>query len=165
MLPKDATPDVSTLILQWIPSDPDGPLPMSSVYRDKLDILCSSIEIGRGFPPDIPPEKRQVLHSTAWRQAHCQCQGKLPVSKTYLSVRDQCTFVPAPACACLPHCQCEGKLPVSKTYLLVRDQCTFGPAPASPATDVRWPARLQAVNTMCTKLRAQVRRSTHTARE
>ncbi|KAJ1491745.1 hypothetical protein T484DRAFT_1932611 [Baffinella frigidus] len=49
--------------VSWIPSDPDGPLPMSSVFRDKLDILCSTIEIGRGLPQNIPPEKRQAVNS------------------------------------------------------------------------------------------------------
>jgi hypothetical protein len=42
---------------QWIPEDPDGPLPMSRDYRDKLAVLCDLIKSGSGLSADITPQK------------------------------------------------------------------------------------------------------------
>jgi hypothetical protein len=33
---------------------------MSTIYRDKLDILCSGLETGMGLPRDLPLSKREA---------------------------------------------------------------------------------------------------------
>ncbi|EKX53465.1 hypothetical protein GUITHDRAFT_150414 [Guillardia theta CCMP2712] len=52
--------------VQWIPADADGPLPMSSDYRQKLAELCKHIMPKGGvgeaeFSPDVPKEKQKVI--------------------------------------------------------------------------------------------------------
>ena len=48
------------LDVSWIPSDPDGPLPLSHRYRESLSALCGQIASGAALPPEIQ-EKRKVL--------------------------------------------------------------------------------------------------------
>ena len=49
------------LDVSWIPTDPDGPLPLSAKYRDSLRKLCSLMKIGGPLPPELN-EKKLVLN-------------------------------------------------------------------------------------------------------
>jgi hypothetical protein len=49
------------LDVSWIPTDPDGPLPLSAKYRDSLRKLCSLMKIGGPLPPELN-EKKHVLN-------------------------------------------------------------------------------------------------------
>ena len=44
---------VTCLDVSWIPNDPDGPLPLSSNYRNALGKLCVLISSGQTLPPEI----------------------------------------------------------------------------------------------------------------
>ena len=46
--------------LNWLPADPDGPLPLSSNYRKSLQSLCKLIRSGSTLSSDVE-EKRDVL--------------------------------------------------------------------------------------------------------
>lgn len=46
--------------LNWLPADPDGPLPLSSKYRKSLQSLCKLIKSGSTLSSDVE-EKRDVL--------------------------------------------------------------------------------------------------------
>jgi hypothetical protein len=45
------------LDVSWIPSDPDGPLPLSSRYRSALQLLCKQIHSGQKLSPEIAAKK------------------------------------------------------------------------------------------------------------
>lgn len=51
---------VYSLDVSWIPTDPDGPLPLSSRYRDALQKLCNQMSSGQKLHPDVDA-KRAVL--------------------------------------------------------------------------------------------------------
>lgn len=51
---------VTSLDVSWIPSDPDGPLPLSAKYRDSLRKLCTLLQSGGTLPSEIQ-QKRHVL--------------------------------------------------------------------------------------------------------
>ena len=44
---------IHSLDVSWLPSDPDGPLPLSSKYRAALGKLCTMISSGQTLPPDV----------------------------------------------------------------------------------------------------------------
>lgn len=44
---------IHSLDVSWLPSDPDGPLPLSSKYRAALSKLCTMISSGQTLPPEI----------------------------------------------------------------------------------------------------------------
>ena len=46
--------------VSWIPSDPDGPLPQSTRYRETLERLCVLIKDNARLPPELQA-KREVL--------------------------------------------------------------------------------------------------------
>lgn len=46
--------------VSWIPSDPDGPLPLSSNFRSSLRKLCNLIDQGK-VPPDLEGDKLLVV--------------------------------------------------------------------------------------------------------
>lgn len=50
-----------SLDVSWIPTDPDGPLPLSARYRDSLRKLCTLIESGKSLPVELT-QKRHVLN-------------------------------------------------------------------------------------------------------
>ena len=51
---------VTPLDVSWIPSDPDGPLPLSVKYRDSLRKLCTLLDSGSTLPSEIQ-DKRSIL--------------------------------------------------------------------------------------------------------
>jgi hypothetical protein len=50
-----------SLDVSWIPTDPDGPLPLSARYRDSLRKLCTLIESGQSLPSELT-QKRHTLN-------------------------------------------------------------------------------------------------------
>ena len=46
------------LDVSWIPTDPDGPLPLSANYRDSLRKLCYLMESGIPLPDELNQKKR-----------------------------------------------------------------------------------------------------------
>lgn len=48
---------VNGLDVSWIPSDPDGPLPLSTRYRSALQLLCNQINSGQKLLPEIAAKK------------------------------------------------------------------------------------------------------------
>jgi hypothetical protein len=50
-----------SLDVSWIPTDPDGPLPLSARYRDSLRKLCTLIESGQSLPSELT-QKRHILN-------------------------------------------------------------------------------------------------------
>jgi hypothetical protein len=48
---------VNSLDVSWIPSDPDGPLPLSRHYRKSLRTLCTQIKSGVALPSEIEGKK------------------------------------------------------------------------------------------------------------
>ena len=46
------------LELNWLPSDPDGPLPYSQNYMDKLEQLCA---LKGKLPPTVPNTKKKII--------------------------------------------------------------------------------------------------------
>jgi hypothetical protein len=50
-----------SLDVSWIPTDPDGPLPLSARYRDSLRKLCTLIESGQSLPAELT-QKRHILN-------------------------------------------------------------------------------------------------------
>ena len=57
-----------SLDVSWIPSDPDGPLPLSKSYRDSLRKLCDLISTKQinSLPPELI-EKKPVLQKLCIR--------------------------------------------------------------------------------------------------
>lgn len=49
------------LDVSWIPTDPDGPLPLSAKYRDSLRKLCSLMKSGGPLPAELN-EKKHILN-------------------------------------------------------------------------------------------------------
>lgn len=49
-----------SLDVSWIPTDPDGPLPLSARYRDSLRKLCTLIESGQSLPAELV-QKKHIL--------------------------------------------------------------------------------------------------------
>lgn len=45
------------LDVSWIPSDPDGPLPLSTRYRSALQALCNQLASGQKLHPDVAAKK------------------------------------------------------------------------------------------------------------
>jgi hypothetical protein len=52
--------NVLSLDVNWTPSDPDGPLPLSSKYRNDLSKLCQLIENNKPLPKKIKNEKETI---------------------------------------------------------------------------------------------------------
>ena len=52
--------------VSWIPSDPEGPLPLSRNYRDALRKLCDMIDTNAPLPLQIS-EKKDVIQSLCFR--------------------------------------------------------------------------------------------------
>ena len=50
----------TSLDVSWIPSDPDGPLPLSAKYRDSLRKLCTLLNSGDKLPFELQ-QKRPTL--------------------------------------------------------------------------------------------------------
>ena len=48
---------VKAMDVSFIPSDPDGPLPLSSSYRDSLRKLCDIMDKKRPIPPELEAKK------------------------------------------------------------------------------------------------------------
>ena len=48
------------LDLNWIPADEDGPLPVSSSYRDELRKLCALLNDKKALPPEIIGKKEII---------------------------------------------------------------------------------------------------------
>ena len=48
------------LDVSWIPTDPDGPLPLSAKYRESLRKLCSLMKSGNPLPAELN-QKKNVL--------------------------------------------------------------------------------------------------------
>ena len=51
---------VVTLDVSWIPTDPDGPLPLSAKYRDSLRKLCGLMRSGNPLPAELTNRKRSL---------------------------------------------------------------------------------------------------------
>jgi hypothetical protein len=51
---------VHGLDVSWIPSDPDGPLPLSANYRKELSKLCHIIKSGKPLPKKVHNSKEIV---------------------------------------------------------------------------------------------------------
>ena len=51
---------VVSLDVSWIPTDPDGPLPLSARYRDSLRKLCTLMESGKALPAELT-QKKHIL--------------------------------------------------------------------------------------------------------
>lgn len=51
---------VLSLDASWIPSDPDGPLPLSSAYRESLRKLCDLLDKGQPLPTEIEKKKKVI---------------------------------------------------------------------------------------------------------
>jgi hypothetical protein len=52
--------NVLSLDVNWVPSDPEGPLPLSSKYRKDLSKLCQLIEKNKPLPKKIKNEKETI---------------------------------------------------------------------------------------------------------
>lgn len=52
---------VVTLDVSWIPTDPDGPLPLSAKYRDSLRKLCGLMRSGNPLPAELSNRKRSLI--------------------------------------------------------------------------------------------------------
>ena len=52
---------VTSLDVSWIPSDPDGPLPLSAKYRNSLRKLCALIDNGTTLPPAVQAKKPTLI--------------------------------------------------------------------------------------------------------
>lgn len=51
---------VNSLDASWIPTDAEGPLPLSSKYRDSLRQLCTLIKSGKTLPADVQAQKKII---------------------------------------------------------------------------------------------------------
>jgi hypothetical protein len=51
---------VRGLDVSWIPSDPEGPLPLSANYRQKLSKLCQLLKSGKPLPREVHNSKEIV---------------------------------------------------------------------------------------------------------
>ena len=52
---------VTSLDVSWIPSDPDGPLPLSAKYRDSLRKLCTLLDSGNPMPAELKEKKPTLV--------------------------------------------------------------------------------------------------------
>ena len=48
---------VQAMDVSFIPSDPDGPLPLSSNYRESLRKLCDIMDKNKPIPPELEAKK------------------------------------------------------------------------------------------------------------
>lgn len=55
-------PNILSLDVHWIPSDPHGPLPLSSKYRQELEKLCQLIHHKKSLPKEIQNKKETIIN-------------------------------------------------------------------------------------------------------
>merc|ERR1719478_1619637 len=71
-------PPAAAVNLDWIPADPDGPLPASREYRDRLFQLCIAMRKTPAFFAEIDPSKQTVIRSLCRRLREAERAERLP---------------------------------------------------------------------------------------
>ena len=56
---------VMALDASWLPSDPDGPLPLKASYRTALRQLCNRLKEGKPMPPSIEAQRSIIENQCA----------------------------------------------------------------------------------------------------
>jgi hypothetical protein len=67
---------IQSIDVSWIPSDIDGPLPLSSKFRNSLEKLCKILSSGESIPPEVKLKEKVI-------QSMCK---KLQPTNTYLGL-------------------------------------------------------------------------------
>ena len=72
--------------LSWIPADGEGPLPLSTSYRQQLARLCDIIESGSVLPPSIAERRSDIEKMCAKLRVAERPRGFLRVGATLAGV-------------------------------------------------------------------------------
>ena len=71
-------PPAAAVNLDWIPADPDGPLPASREYRDRLFQLCIAMRKTPAFFAEIDASRQTVIRSLCRRLREAERAERLP---------------------------------------------------------------------------------------
>ena len=72
--------------LSWIPADGEGPLPLSTSYRQQLARLCDIIESGSALPPSIAERRSDIEKMCAKLRVAERPRGFLRLGATLAGV-------------------------------------------------------------------------------